>query len=240
MVASAVPAATYALCSDYRGFGRSTGSPTESDLIMDATSVITWALERAKIPPSRIVIIAQSLGTAVASAVACRFVNQSPSIEFAGILLCAAFRDAATVFLEYRALCHVPLLWPICLSRFSRIWFARHIQDEWRTEDRLIELVRNSTKLRITFFHAKNDNVIPWNQADSLFYGAVGATSEIGLTKSEIDKKRVTIHQGDDGWTHQWICGRRIITEVIVPYGGKNPIQVNGRTVNISRTAVRA
>ena len=239
MVSSAVSAATYVLCFDYRGFGRSTGSPTESGLIMDATSVITWALERTKISPSRIVIIAQSLGTAVASAAACRFVNQSPSIEFGGILLCAAFRGAATVFLEYRALGLMPLLWPICLSRFSRMWFSRHIQDRWRTEDRLIELVRKSINLTITFLHAKNDNVIPWNQADSLFYGAVGATSEIGLTKSEIDKKRVTTQQGD-GWTHQWICGHRIITEVIVPYGGKNPIPVRGRTFNIPLTAVRA
>ena len=221
MVSSAVSAATYVLCFDYRGFGRSTGSPTENGLIVDGTSVITWALEKPKISPSRIVIIAQSLGTAVASAAACRFINQSPSVEFAGILLCAAFRDAATVFVEYRALGLVPLLWPFRFSRFFRIWFSRCLQDRWRTEDRVIELVRKSMKLNITFLHAKNDYIIPWKQADSLFYGAVGATSERGLTEDEIDKKRVTFQQGNGGWTHQLICGGKTITRVIVPYGGK-------------------
>lgn len=221
MVSSAVSAATYVLCFDYRGFGRSTGSPTESGLTTDATSVITWALEIAKVPPSRIVIIAQSLGTALASAAACHFINRSPKIQFAGILLCAAFSDTATVFLSYSVGGLVPLLWPLCLSKLSTTWFSRQIEDRWRTADKIVELVKKSTRLNMTLVHAKNDHIIPWKQADALFYAAVAATAEEGLTRAEIDEKRVTTQQGDGGWMHEWTCERKHITEVIVLHGGR-------------------
>ena len=56
------------LMIDYRGYGKSTGIPKESDLYADAKAVWTWAKE--KIPHSRLVLYGRSLGSAVASKLA--------------------------------------------------------------------------------------------------------------------------------------------------------------------------
>ena len=67
------PDKIHVLTFDYRGFGRSSGSPSETGLIEDAISVVDWALKIAGIHPERILVFSQSLGTAVNMAVAERF-----------------------------------------------------------------------------------------------------------------------------------------------------------------------
>lgn len=59
---------------DYRGFGLSTGAPTERGVAADGIALVNFVLSLG-IPPSRIVILGQSLGTAVSSAVALHFAN---------------------------------------------------------------------------------------------------------------------------------------------------------------------
>jgi len=49
---------------DYRGYGRSTGSPSEQGLYRDARAVYAAALERG-FPPERILVFGESLGSAV-------------------------------------------------------------------------------------------------------------------------------------------------------------------------------
>ncbi|KAI6824145.1 hypothetical protein KC342_g11719, partial [Hortaea werneckii] len=66
---------THVLTVDYRGFGHSRGSPTEQGLVIDGIALVEWVLNIAKIPPERIVIVGQSLGTAVASAVGLAFLD---------------------------------------------------------------------------------------------------------------------------------------------------------------------
>ncbi|KAL9038757.1 MAG: hypothetical protein Q9180_002939, partial [Flavoplaca navasiana] len=58
------PRNIHVLTFDYRGFGLSQGSPSEKGLIMDAISVVEWAMNTAGVPPSRIMIFGQSIGTA--------------------------------------------------------------------------------------------------------------------------------------------------------------------------------
>lgn len=59
---------------DYRGFGLSTGTPTERGVAADGVALVNFVLGLG-IPPSRIIILGQSLGTAVSSAVALHFAN---------------------------------------------------------------------------------------------------------------------------------------------------------------------
>lgn len=56
--------------SSYRGFGHSTGNPTETGLIVDGVALVSWIMSVTKIPPERIVILGHSLGTAVSAGVA--------------------------------------------------------------------------------------------------------------------------------------------------------------------------
>ena len=53
------------LMMDYRGYGKSTGTPSESNMYKDALIVLAWAKD--KIPFTRLVIYGRSLGSAVAS-----------------------------------------------------------------------------------------------------------------------------------------------------------------------------
>ena len=50
MISSGTPKPVFVLAFDYRGFGGSTGSPTEGTLAQDAIDVIKWVIEVAHIP----------------------------------------------------------------------------------------------------------------------------------------------------------------------------------------------
>jgi len=52
---------------DYRGYGQSSGSPSESGTYLDAQSAWRYLTEAKGIPPARIVLFGESLGGAVAA-----------------------------------------------------------------------------------------------------------------------------------------------------------------------------
>jgi uncharacterized protein len=54
------------LAYDYRGYGRSSGSPTETGVLADARAARAWLAKRVGIPQSDIVLMGESLGGAVA------------------------------------------------------------------------------------------------------------------------------------------------------------------------------
>jgi fermentation-respiration switch protein FrsA (DUF1100 family) len=51
---------------DYRGYGRSHGSPTGDGILADARAARSWLAARASVSPDEIVLIGESLGGAVA------------------------------------------------------------------------------------------------------------------------------------------------------------------------------
>jgi hypothetical protein len=54
------------LAFDYRGYGRSEGSPTEAGILADGRAARAWLAKRAGVPESQIVLMGESLGGAVA------------------------------------------------------------------------------------------------------------------------------------------------------------------------------
>lgn len=58
------------LAFDYRGYGRSEGSPTEEGVLADGRAARKWFAERAGVPEKQIVLMGESLGGAVAVALA--------------------------------------------------------------------------------------------------------------------------------------------------------------------------
>ena len=54
------------LVFDYRGYGRSEGSPDEKGLLADARAARTWLAQRTGNPENQIVLMGESLGGAVA------------------------------------------------------------------------------------------------------------------------------------------------------------------------------
>lgn len=51
---------------DYRGYGRSEGSPSEAGILSDARAARAWLARRTDVPESQIVVMGRSLGGAVA------------------------------------------------------------------------------------------------------------------------------------------------------------------------------
>ncbi len=51
---------------DYRGFGKSEGSPNEAGIQEDADAAMTWVCEHDKIKPTDVIIVGHSLGGGVA------------------------------------------------------------------------------------------------------------------------------------------------------------------------------
>lgn len=149
---------THFLTLDYRGFGHSTGSPTEAGLIADGVSLVEWVLNVAKIPPERIVIVGQSLGTAVSAAVALHFADPgnalipstSPEmvpllqseptrkpIAFAGVVLAASFNSVQTLMLTYQVGGLIPIFLPLRPFPFIAKLYLSQAVDQWLTSERL-------------------------------------------------------------------------------------------------------
>ncbi|KAJ5810299.1 uncharacterized protein N7503_002517 [Penicillium pulvis] len=189
---------------DYRGFGVSTGSPTEEGLITDGVSLLNFLTAGPlNIPTSRIAIVGQSLGTAVTAAVAERFAYGSPdpkaiqpSIKdaepFAGVILLASFSSLTNVVESYSIKGFTPpMLSPLIgYPRFQK-WVLSHIMDHWDTAGRVARLaginasepdafgLKYSQKdLDLTIVHALNDADIPWYEGRRVWAAATGENIE--------------------------------------------------------------
>lgn len=224
---SSAPDKIHVLTVDYRGFGYSTGSPTEQGLIADGIAAVVWAMKDAHIPPNRIVIFGQSLGTAVATAVAEHFVLNSPTIEFAGIVLVAGFSDIPTLMTTYAAGGIIPILSPLRPYPALQRFFARHIQETWFSAARLNNFVRRSRNLDLKIIHARTDYNIPWAHSTTLFYAAANGTCEGSMSRKQIDDAKITEKIGDDSWAWYWKAGNardegiKKIKLEIVQHGGE-------------------
>jgi uncharacterized protein len=63
---------TSVLIFDYRGYGRSEGTPSRAGILEDARAARRWLAERAGVPEAEIVLVGSSLGGAVAVDLAAR------------------------------------------------------------------------------------------------------------------------------------------------------------------------
>ena len=126
-----------ALC--YRGYGGSSGTPSEDGLIRDAAAAYGFARERT--PAQRIVLFGESLGTAVAVALAAGH-------EVAAVILDAPFTSAAEV--GAAAYPFAPVRWLM--------------KDKFRSDERI---GRVSAPLLV--MHGEQDRIVPIRFGEKLF-----------------------------------------------------------------------
>lgn len=189
-------------------------------MITDGIAAVNWALETARIPPSRIVIVGQSLGTAVTSAVTLHFARQS--IEFAGVVLVSGFTSIPGLLTEYAIAGVLPILAPFGKHPALQRLLASRVVDKWESAERISHLVKLSKRLRLFIIHSRDDPEIPWTQSEDLFAVAANATTKggMGLELFEKTKKRGTIEMGDGTFISTWKDGKdKIIREEIVGHG---------------------
>lgn len=222
------PDKIHTVAIDYRGFGSSSGSPSEQGLLTDASTLAEWAINEAGIPPSRIVIFGQSLGTAVGISLAHHFTLRPDPILFAGMVFVAPFADVELLTSTYRIAGTVPLLGP--LAPFPRLlaFFNTFIISKWPSKDKLAEFVRTCENMsgekpnyHITIIHAEDDYDIPWSHSDQLFWHAVNAARPDGISFEELEqeKEQTKTVLGAAGWVAEHRTAKGVIREEIAKWG---------------------
>lgn len=129
---------------DYRGYGRSTGAPSEEGLYKDAEAAWHYLIREQSIPPSEIVVHGRSLGGGPATWLCER-------VQCGALILESTFTSVpdAGAF-------HYPFL-PVRL--LARIDF-----------DNLARVVR--CRCPVVVMHSPDDDIIPFKQGERLFEAA--------------------------------------------------------------------
>jgi hypothetical protein len=123
----------------YRGYGGSSGRPSEAGLIRDAVAAYEFA--RARYPAQRIVLFGESLGTAVAVALAAGH-------EVGGLILDAPFTSAAELGAA---------VYPFAPVR----WLMK---DKFRSDQRI-----GRVAAPLLVLHGERDSIVPIEFGERLF-----------------------------------------------------------------------
>lgn len=125
---------------DYRGYGKSEGSPSEKGIYSDGKAAVHFLKKRLNIPADRIVFYGRSLGGAVAA-------RQSADFKGAGLVLDSAFlsgKEIASDIYPFIPGFLVPVRFPVD-----------------------VDLQQANVK-HVMIIHAKNDRIIPFRHGEVL------------------------------------------------------------------------
>jgi abhydrolase domain-containing protein 12 len=219
------PERIHTVAIDYRGFGTSTGQPNEEGLLLDALALVEWAINEARVPPERIVVFAQSIGTAVAISLARHLAAQDKPLFFNGMVLVAPFADLDQLTQTYRVAGTVPLLSPLAMWPALHRYLKTFLICRWPSRELLGEFVSTveakDARYDVTIIHAKDDWDIPWSHSETLFWDAVGATVSEDEKADEVRQRMMTQRKplGASGWRIQRETQHGVLRQEIVEYG---------------------
>jgi abhydrolase domain-containing protein 12 len=227
-ISAGAPDKIHTVAIDYRGFGQSTGLPSEEGLLTDALTLAEWAMNVAGIPPSKIVLFSQSLGTAVALSLVQYLVSQPEPVLFSGVVLVAPFVDVELLTATYRIAGIIPILGAV--ARFPKLlaYINSFILHKWSSKDNIADFVRrceslpgDTLKCHITILHGQDDYDIPWSHSDKLFWHAVNASIPLGISYDDMEKDKQATRRdmGEGGWSVDKRTQKSIIKEHILKYG---------------------
>ena len=126
--------------SGYRGYGRSTGEPTEEGVYIDGRTVCDYAVDTLGYPLNKIFIYGRSIGTTVA-------VNVSMGMEYGGVILVTPLTSAEDFIKEK---------YP---DVFSGIGYG-HFESEKKI---------NRLKIPLLVIHGTSDEIIPYKLGVKLY-----------------------------------------------------------------------
>jgi len=212
---------THLLAIDYRGWGYSSGTPNEDGLILDGLTALNLVIDTAKIDPSRILLVAQSLGTGIAMGVATEYHDQNPGKPLAGIVNIASFTSLRRLVLGYWMGGFLPLLGPFNLFPKAGDYFVhKYLRASFDSAERMGRLVGTTkqSNFSITLVHATNDLQISYSHSRELF--DIARDGDTGITKT-VDTNKVT----------REVDGGRI-RHIETLWGGRNDVQMSDAVVN--------
>lgn len=132
------------LALDYRGYGKSEGSPSEQGFYQDARATIAYAMKELSLKPQQIIVYGESIGTGVA-------VQMATEYDFAAIILQSPFTSLVTLGQRMYPYLPVGLL----------------------QEDRFDSLKKlGNVKEPLLLFHGELDKIVPFVQGKIMFENA--------------------------------------------------------------------
>ncbi len=138
---------------DYRGFGQSTGSPSEQGTYIDATTAWKFLIEQKNLQAEQIIIVGRSLGGGVATELA-------KNVNAAMLIL-----DSTFISMPAAAKLHFPFM--------PTNWIVKHRYENLRKIDQV--------NMPVVIAHSDKDEVIPYTHAEEIFDAANEPKSFIQL-----------------------------------------------------------
>jgi uncharacterized protein len=131
---------------DYRGYGRSGGSPSEEGTYRDATAAWHWLTRERGLHPGQVVLFGRSLGAAVAVELATR-------TDPAGLIVESAFTSVPDLGAEIYPFLPVRLLSRYRYDNLGRI---------------------ASVRIPVLVVHSRGDEIVPFHHGQALYAAAAG------------------------------------------------------------------
>ncbi|BFZ63135.1 hypothetical protein YB2330_004255 [Saitoella coloradoensis] len=239
---SLLPGNVHVLTIDYRGFGLSTGEPTEDGLITDGVTAVQWAMDNG-VTPDRIAVVGQSLGSAVSIAVANELASQGTYIR--ALLPICGFASLTQIITTYRLVGVVPILSPLRVYPLIQKFIINNfLYEKWDSATRLRSFADKTRgkDVSITIMHSVYDMDIPYASSRLLFQSAITGSLHVGqdmtsamddmdptvapdFAKDLVDKR--TIGSGGSVYTFKGGEGEKEgrIQYVELDWGGHNRMQ---------------
>ncbi|KAJ7695708.1 Alpha/Beta hydrolase protein [Mycena rosella] len=149
------------LAVDYRGFGDSTGTPTEAGLARDARAAWNWLIANGA-TANQILIVGHSLGTGVSVLLSAELSDEG--IAPRGVVLLSPFSSVSKVLETYNILGVVPLMRPLAMIPWAANIVKRALIHKFET-DILVPRIKGP----VLIAHAENDWDIPYSHSEALF-----------------------------------------------------------------------
>jgi len=139
---------------DYRGYGKSRGSPSEKGLYLDARAAWNYLLEQKKTKPENIILFGRSLGGAVATRLATQ-------VKSAGLILESTFTSARDM-----AKMIMPVLSYLIVLRY-----------QFNSSDHI-----KNINQPLLVLHSPQDDIIPYKLGVRLFENASEPRTFVKMT----------------------------------------------------------
>lgn len=204
---------------DYRGFGDSTGTPSEQGLVEDAESAYRWIRHEQRGAAQSVVVFGQSLGTGIGALLATKLERQRQSVD--GLVLMAAYTDIKSLVKDFSLAGLVPLLRPIAWIPFNNLILDRFLKTHLSTITTLPHLLNASSThhTSIVLLHARDDPVIPITHSHRLFRTMLRASATPA-------NENITLHSRtipDYAYIqHFHLSAQQTVTFIQTHFGGHN------------------
>ncbi|KAI4804750.1 hypothetical protein KUCAC02_026366, partial [Chaenocephalus aceratus] len=171
---------------DYRGFGDSTGEPSEEGLTRDALCLHDWVLQHSR--GAAVALWGHSLGSGVATNTAVKLQDQGSAVD--AVILEAAF----TTIGEVVAIHPVTKMYMFLPGFESLIWSILHMNNIVFASDKNLQTVSSP----LLILHSEDDHIVPYQMGLKLYEISLQAQKQY---KTDVQVEMIS-YSADLGYSH--------------------------------------